>query len=146
MGATIIAYAGIGIVIDTAMLDTVIVPSCEHEERIGNRFCPVCGTAVKEQETIDDDAFQSFVEAMEYDRNIPKGFVFTTLDVYENTQYFFGWGDSAGRYNRGMNTFRPLPEGDFVSDIKATIDTLMEEWNVPYDPNTFGLHVVQYYS
>jgi hypothetical protein len=37
------------------IVNTTIVNSCEHKERIGNKYCPICGIETKEQKEVSKD-------------------------------------------------------------------------------------------
>lgn len=51
MGSDITLYAGHGFRIPTEgpLPEPISIDSCEHDERRGQNFCPICGTKVRDQ-------------------------------------------------------------------------------------------------
>ncbi len=131
--ATSRASAVIGVSVDLDLLEekfTVTIPSCEHAERLGNKFCPVCGTRVEDE--TDFDAYDVLDEIVE---SLPDGFLAT--DENDQTEVVIGYGVTAD--DAGTVAFLPLP------DVMATANALKEvlEPIGLWDDERFGLYAVR---
>lgn len=176
MSATVIAYGGIGFLIwmnDDMTWPTVARESCEHAERIGAKFCPVCGVKV-ESIVEEQGAREGYVEF--FQKTNPDETRFLCETVYHDTNFdgwsyrhpnepqppsndgvFIGFGTSAGSGDTAFTSLAEVPSAEDIREIirnweTAAFQAMREAGFQP--PNslfstprvTFGLHVISYYN
>jgi len=141
------AISGFGITIDlTPLKETVVVQSCEHPERIGQTFCPVCGLKVGSREEtggiIVTDIIEYFMET-----KLPKKYQFERI-AYDSDQFFIGWAISADR-----DEFEFVAAPPSLNDVKLVIQGIladlyaeMKTWGYEreidfYDEAKFGFYL-----
>ncbi len=133
MGTTYVATAVIGVTVDLARLEArfaVTNPSCPHSERVGQRFCPVCGTKVGDRTDFSAyDALQGIVSSL------PQGFVATEHSY--TSEVAVGYGVAADSYGKSVVS-RALPD---IAATAATLKAVLEPLGL-WDEARFGLHAV----
>lgn len=178
MSATVVAYGGIGFLI--RMNEDLVWPSatresCEHPERVGTKFCPICGVKV---ETFDEEqgARGDFVDAFD-DTKPDRRFMAETVfhdesnrtysygsnrdkkpDPPGNDLVFIGFGKSvSGSAQKVSTTLAPIPSEEELKAVlrdweqeahaKLVKDGLLPPTSI-FDAPTdrYGLHVISYYS
>lgn len=145
MGATIMAFGVIGVLASKDDLPLLTRESCEHPERVGQRFCPECGKEAKTIRETDDLRWEEF-QTMRH----PRGYISAELlgDSYRCSHVLVGWGKRQSWRDdcNGIAGYSGKLIMPSMDEIKATIDQLMEPWPELYRPETFGFHLHQYYS
>jgi len=166
MSITTRAYGGIGILLwmNDMKWPTTSKESCEHPERVGQKFCPTCGTKV---ETIveETDTREYFVDAFQA-TSPDKGLFLAETVYYEergwkanpaeplNHCVFIGYGRAAGGYGEKVFKSIPAPTSDVMEALqtweKAAYDWLKAKGHEPpdsiFDVGDFGLHIINYVS
>ncbi|AXQ69963.1 hypothetical protein HOU03_gp305 [Caulobacter phage CcrSC] len=140
--------AGIGILLDLKRLDKPggIQQSCEHEQRIGQRFCPVCGKSVyKDRPAIDSTArwavSEQFHERPQFHTPSESNILLAYADYHEDV-WFLGWGKTFDRDDRlGPYALPDLEDldrkiDDFLKSLKG-----LDDPDVIVVPKSFGFHV-----
>ena len=155
MGASYYAIGGIGYLVDLNGIDfdDVIVHSCEHPERIGNVFCPKCGTKVTETVQDKTDMFYEISEAFEEAAKAEDGFVWEQTD-YEDAIYFLGYGASVSDYRGDTTSLEPMSNDEIKTVIARIVlaaqklyeDGFEEAGDVPklstaINAEAFGVHI-----
>jgi hypothetical protein len=152
--------AGIGIMFNRNEVfpkpDKIGVPSCKHDERIGNDYCPKCGKRVGLTKEFVPDLFSGINEVL-HELVVPKGFTLELTDYYSTEAPWF-IGFTLENFTRFENIpFEVIRETikAIIEDIKETfLDTLdvdeREEARAKYpelyDEARFGLHAVETFS
>ncbi len=114
-------------------------PSCRHPERVGQAFCPVCGTRVGERRVTDWMANADVLEGIE--NSLPDGWVLARSGEHENGE-FLGFGCSRGwRAEPSWNTRQRIPP---MEDVLRVCQAVLEPHGLWSDAvgATFGLHCV----
>lgn len=142
MSKTYYAVSGLGIFIDlesTRAGEPVCKPSCSHDERLGENFCPVCGVKVGMHTvvTFDDDDFAMKLESLK----TPKGYTISKVG-YATDTFFFGFGTSIDHYDMESNSESAHRDIPALEEIKETIKKTLTEIDAIhlYNEDTFGLH------
>lgn len=130
--------AGFGMMLNTDALKGAEVeePSCEHPERVGQTFCPICGKKVGSRMVEDRERRSDFSIFFHEEMKLPKGWV---EDMGEYTGAFVGVGFSSG--DTGDVRFDP----DFNPDRDAILTTIREtfaEWPEVIDETKLGFYLV----
>lgn len=115
MGVDVDSFVGIGITLNTKALKgaTKTKNSCEHPERLGNKFCPVCGKTVTSHQVEDNQRWaemDEYLSDLHNEGKLPEGLVYQR-DFYQGNGdgfNFLGWAHVVGR----ENCPRQVPEGD----------------------------------
>ncbi len=131
------AIGGFGMLLNLDALQgaVTVVASCPHQERLGQAYCPVCGTRVRDREERDEtdlDAFSDFFHAL----NLPEGWV---RNWSEYTGGFIGWGFEV---SFGLTQTAALADIPPPEDVLANLNALLAEWPQVLAPDTFGFHVL----
>lgn len=120
---------GQGIILDLSFLrgPQTKVPSCEHPERQGQKFCPVCGVMVGTTTSRDDKRFDAAYARLTdaesvYDRNE----FFSSPIGWESPRWFIGWGlrfdPKERRYEKKVDLISDIP---VMSEIVAYIQEVL---------------------
>lgn len=133
-----VTVIGVSFSMPDRLIQTVTQDSCEHPEREGHAFCPVCGTKVTTKtRTYYDDIFEA-TEAIE--KALPKGYILQSIE--EETEYLIGFGMSVDRHDQSLHQHAALPDREEIEDtiqrvlVKAGIEEVLDE------KAAFGLHCV----
>lgn len=163
VGTSYYAIAGIGYKVDLDQVDLqqVIVHSCDHPERVGNKFCPKCGKQVYERVQDSRDLHWQMREAFEEAATEHK-YEWHQIE-YEKPVFFLGYGKCVGGYGDS----RVVKQTQTDEQVKAVIEQIVatakkkfeegfaEDEDMAGDipdlqdginPDTFGLHVAMYAS
>lgn len=140
MGTSYYGHAIIGIAFNMPAeieLEEVI-PSCEHPERIGNVFCPKCGTRVDDRTIMDPSEYWELREQL--DEALPRNYIVAHNNYDDDAPYYVGYG-VGGSYDYGREKTISLPNLD---EVRATIKAALAEVGLDevYDEKSFGLHSV----
>lgn len=113
-----------------------VIPSCPHPERIGNAYCPKCGTKVADQKMVDRTDIEEIRE--DHRRKLPKNYLIVGDSYDDYATFYVGYGAMVSEY-RGSRKTLGLPD---VDKIKRVIQTFMAEYGLSevYDEETFGVH------
>lgn len=146
MGASVRAYAVIGVLVNKDDLPELSSESCEHEQRTGHRFCPVCGTKVETVEKFNRERWGDFTDLGWNKGALPTGYLIAQM--YEPDHCLVGWGLQAGEYDRqnGIGCYAATYAIPPLDEIKAALRKLFEPWPELFHEETFGFHVYQYYA
>lgn len=112
-----------------------VVHSCDHEERIGRRFCSECGVKVWQRTEWDEDAEDRLVSKI--GDALPTNFRLLRHDGAKGQPYFLGYGLTASSYGSG---FLPVVEPAWVNIKIAEILRKVEIREHQLDDVEFGLH------
>ena len=163
MGVSYYGIGGLGVVINlnNVKWPEQVVSSCEHDERIGNAFCPKCGLRVSERIEQNHELIYAVRDALDHEIRRYPGYIFHPVD-YDSTQYFFGWGASASAYgcdHRNLGVPPTIKEvGDALTEmVEKVLSTLKAEdaengWEQEYpildlvESDQVGMHVFMYAS
>jgi hypothetical protein len=137
LGIYYTSYAGLGVMIDArgpAFKTEVVIPSCEHPERQGHRFCPECGTKVQDRRSTEStDLLETLLYLVNKEIEMPDGYMAAELG-YED-KFFVGFCATSERDTLWAGVREP-PSYD---EIKATLKKILEPLGL-YDSSTFGLY------
>jgi hypothetical protein len=118
MGVSYGAVGGIGIIVsyDDLKGPKRSIPSCEHEERLGQNFCPKCGLKVSTRQVDDSSRWSDFMEFFyeELDGSMPDGYTTATVD---DGILFIGWGLVGDYYSKKTKGRRAIPAFDEVATV-----------------------------
>jgi hypothetical protein len=130
------AVALIGIVFERpdSLITTTTTPSCGHEERHGQNFCPRCGEPVRDRVVKNYNAVYESAELIE--ENLPDDYVF--VRTYNGDFFFLGYGLTADCDDDEDGDELPLPD---VEEVKKTIRGLLALAGIEsiFDPNEVKL-------
>jgi hypothetical protein len=160
MGVSVYAIGGFGYKVDLTGLEAepTEVPSCEHAERIGAKFCPVCGKKVEMLDKYEDyDLAAAVRDAMDGLR-LPQGYIWRKVG-YEQPVYFVGWGSSLSAYgSRNSYSKSEWPseaeiKQEVASIFKLCVDAVndddeADDVEIPnfIEEDDFGFHLFMTYS
>ena len=149
MGVSYYCMAGYGVKIDLKKikLPEHIEQSCEHPERAGQKFCPVCGKKVETRRVTDQDILWKITEYFQ-ELSLPKGYMFVHFD-YEKPVYFLGWGKNVDVDELEGHFWKlaDIPSAtNILNTVEGLIDTMkvedgFEDLPVLFDPDTFGFYI-----
>ena len=143
MGVSYYAVSIVGVKIDFSKLkgDIILVQSCEHPERTGNKFCPICGKKVEVRKEYKEDLADEIEEVLQ-SYNLPKGYKFHFVD---DRIYLLGWGTVHGSYSDDFNFTHPanIPSMDEIKntlqDIAPAVQAQVNDSPSILDNTNFGL-------
>jgi hypothetical protein len=140
MGTYPVAIAGIGMVLNLTALEgeTYAVSSCQHEERRGQKFCPVCGQLVQTFQRTDTERRNDFNDFFHEEMSLPTGWV---EDWGEYSGVFIGWGLTVNQI--GDTEFSPLGDMPSPHSILLKIKEIFVDWPEVIDETKFGFHLLQ---
>ena len=140
MGTYPVAIAGIGMLLNDKALEgeTFAVSSCQHEERRGQTFCPICGVKVSTRQEKDRERANDFSEFFREQMTLPEGWV---EDWGEYTGVFIGWGMTVNQI--GETEFSPLGDMPPPHSILLKIREILVDWPEVIDESKFGFHLLQ---
>lgn len=140
MGTRPVAIAGIGMVLNIEALEgeTYAVSSCQHEERRGQNFCPICGVKVSTRQAQDRERLGEFSEFFHEHMTLPEGWV---EDWGEYSGVFIGWGMTVD--DIGEIEFSPLGDVPPAHSILVKIKEILVDWPEVIDESKFGFHLLQ---
>lgn len=140
MGTHLVAIAGFGLVLNTKPLEgeTHAVSSCQHEERHGQKFCPICGVKVSTRQEKGYERENEFSAFFHETMSLPDGWV---EDWGEYTGVFIGFGFTVD--NIGDTEFMPMTDIPDREEILTTIREVLVDWPEVIDETKFGFHLIQ---
>lgn len=127
---------GLRFTIGEAVVARRVVDSCEHEERIGRRFCSECGVRVWQRTEWDEDAEDRLVSKI--GKALPTNYVLLREDDGDHA-YFLGYGFSHGHRNCGSG-FLPADDPNSILFKIEDILTKVGISQANLDDVQFGLH------
>ncbi len=129
--------AGIGLVFEfpKSMVPTETQESCEHPERVGQAFCPVCGKKVYSYEVRDTSGIDEAVEAI--GDALPRTYVVREIDPDGlGDPVFIGYGIITSHQGGPYAESLPLPD---VAEVERTIMAALEPYGAVVK-RPFGVH------
>lgn len=137
MGVSYTAHAVIGLRLsyDGVAGEPRTVPSCDHPERLGNAYCPVCGKKVGEKRGVMPTAYE--VEER-LDGLFPDGIDVVRLGGSEEEEpdFLIGVVAESRDYGESEDEFVPIPD---IAALKETLKSVFEPLGL-WDEESFGLH------
>ena len=115
-----------------------VIPSCPHPERIGNVYCPTCGTKVADRKTVDLTDTEEIRE--DFRGKLPRNYLIVGDSYERDATFYIGYGASLSSYRDNKESL-DLPDPD---KVKRVIKKFMQEYGLSdvYDESTFGLHCI----
>lgn len=119
---------GYGVILDLGRFASkpVKVPSCDHPERIGQRFCPTCGKKVGESTTrpfgLDSEISEIFYEL---DLGMPDGYIVNKVE-YEVNKWFIGFGEVADVNEAPLIEFHGVPTKEDLQSVLAGVLSIIK--------------------
>lgn len=136
------AFSGFGVVlkVDEKKLPTITRNSCEHTERIGNKFCPICGTKVKDW--IEPDYDTEFDIMADFENRKSEKNYGVTMVSYNVAEYFIGWGLMAD-YDKNVSFTKDVPP---TEEIKKFVEEYLKTIPDQFKVKEFGFYCFMIYS
>jgi hypothetical protein len=136
MGIYYTATAGIGFMFDLVSFKTeeVQVESCNHKERLDQKFCPMCGEKVGSYTDVRSSRKMREIEEFLFETSFPDNFVHENL--YETTKHFIGFGVKVFQ-NDEPKIIKEILSHD---EIKKICRELLAPFGVELADKDFGLY------